>query len=484
MWEKRLQQLAFPLDVWIRNRTRGEYWRHGSVRFDTERLSCPILMIGGWADRYSNNVMTLVQSRPDLCWGIVGPWGHHYPDQGEPGPVIDFQELALQWWNHWLGSDMDDRLDWPRLRMWRREYDPPENRLVIRNGEWIETNHPQAGDGRTLFLNPGGLVEHSPEEPQSLTVPNHLDHGECGGDTGYFGRAGGLPLDQSEDDDRSLCFDSPPLEQDLHLIGHAELSCEVIRDQADAQLVCRLCEMTPDGRSHLVVRQVHQLALDGALDTVAPFMDDKPVRYRIRLPSTAYRFTRGNRIRLALGTSYWPLVWPGFRPATVRVLTRNAQLKLPCLTQVTGLSMPFPKHRDLPVRPTWTIESEAPPQRGRTGPADGLRHTYWMVPRVTLQFPEISLRVSQQTSAHYRLDMTGHHRLHCHLDHRIEIRRPDGTVQINSALWAMADRDGLIIESTLSVHWNQEHVAKKVWRSAYSMPIDEIEPNPGGLPPP
>ncbi len=473
-WEERLRNLAFPLDAWIRHRTRGEYWRHGSVKFSAGQLSCPVLSIGGWADRYSNSVMGLVQARPDICWGVVGPWGHHYPDQGEPGPAIGFQNLALEWWDHWLGDETGNVRNWPRLRLWRREFDPPVDRLAMRNGGWIETSSHEEIDGAALFLSAGGLTDHLPSETRPLEIPNDLRYGESAGDTGYFGRMGGLPLDQSVDDGRSLCFDSAPLEENLDLVGHAELSCEITRDLAEAQFVCRLCEVTPDGQSNLVVRQVRNLALDGTFDTVSPFSAGIPVRYRIRLPSTAYRFARGNRIRLALGTSYWPLAWPTSKPASVRVMTRGAQLSLPTLPHSVGLSVPFPEARELPVRKSWESDSEGLLQREPAKLADGRVDSSWTLPSVTLRFPKEDLAISFRTSAHYRIETTEPYVLICTMDHMIEICREDGTARIQSSLSSKVGRGGLEIESTLSVHWNREEVAEKVWRYAYPPPFSGV----------
>ena len=45
-WRARLEQLAFPLDRWIRNTTCNAYWKHGSVGCDAASLSCPVLAIG------------------------------------------------------------------------------------------------------------------------------------------------------------------------------------------------------------------------------------------------------------------------------------------------------------------------------------------------------------------------------------------------------------------------------------------------------
>lgn len=462
IWRERLEQLTFPLDNWIRHRTRGAYWRRGSVKFDADRLSCPILAIGGWADRYSNSVVQLAQARPDLCWGIIGPWGHHYPNHGEPGPAIGFQEVALAWWEHWL-KDGGAPLDWPRLRLWRREFEPPQAQLGMRNGGWIETDdsaparatrfHPTA-DG--LSAEPGGNL--------SIAVPDHWRHGECAGDTGYFGRAAGLPLEQSADDARALCFDSPPLAEDIDLIGCAELACHITREAAEAQLVCRLCEVAPDGRSLLVTRQVFNLALDETLDAALPFAAGEPVRFQLRLPATAYRFSRGNRIRLALGASYWPLVWPAPRPAAIRVLTRHACLSLPRPARAAGLSTPFPAAGDWPARRSWETQTEGPLQREYRLLDDARSQSSWRLPRVTYRYPKTGVSISFATTARYD---AGPAAMTCAIDHTVEVTRPDGRAGIRSSLNAESKNGEMRVDAALSVKWNEASMAEKTWRRVY-----------------
>jgi predicted acyl esterase len=160
MWRERLENLAFPLETWIREEARGAYWRRGSVTHRRDAISIPVFCVGGWSDRYSNSVMSLVDARPDLVWGLVGPWGHHYPDAGHPGPAVDFQRIALEWWDHWLKRDGNGALDWPRLRLWLREFDPPANALDHRRGSWIEAGPPSRESAPRLFhLVDGGLSE-------------------------------------------------------------------------------------------------------------------------------------------------------------------------------------------------------------------------------------------------------------------------------------------------------------------------------------
>lgn len=468
LWQARLEQLAFPLDNWIRHRTRGAYWRHGSVKFNAGRLSCPILAIGGWADRYSNAVMELVQARPEICWGIVGPWGHHYPDHGEPGPAIGFQEVALAWWEHWLKGGANAPLNWPRLRLWRREFEPPQAQLDTRNGEWIET----AAAGKThagVFHPTAAGLSAQPGGELSFAVPDDWRHGECAGDTGYFGRAGGLPQEQSADDARALCFDSMPLTDDLDLIGCAEFSCDITREAAQAQLVCRLCEVGPDGRSLLVTRQVLNLALDETMDAAAPFAAGAPTRIRLRLPATAYRFTRGNRIRLALASSYWPLVWPAPHPARIRVSARHARLSLPRPARTGKLSVPFPAAGNWPARRSWEMQAGGPLQRERVQFNDARSRSSWRQPPVTFRYLDTGVSISCGTAARYEADMTGPGAATCAIDHTIEITRPDGKAEIQSSLVAQAKSGGMTVEAALCVTWNEVKMTEKTWRSTYPM---------------
>jgi hypothetical protein len=52
---------------------------------------------------------------------------------------------------------------------------------------------------------------------------------------------------------------------------------------------------------------------------------------RIDLPDVGWRFAAGHRIRLALSTSYWPIVWPAPEPVTMTLFTGSATFSLPVL---------------------------------------------------------------------------------------------------------------------------------------------------------
>jgi hypothetical protein len=60
-----------------------------------------------------------------------------------------------------------------------------------------------------------------------------------------------------------------------------------------------------------------------------PIEPHRRYRVRLQLNDIAYAFPAGHRVRLALSTSYWPIVWPSPAPATVTIFTGASVLTLP-----------------------------------------------------------------------------------------------------------------------------------------------------------
>ena len=459
MWEHRLRHMRFPHENWLRETRRDPYWRRGSVRFDADRLGCPILAIGGWSDRYSNSVIPLVEARPDICRGIVGSWGHHYPDRGEPGPAIGFQAVALEWWDCWLKGEVPEMPDWPAMRLWRREFDPPQDRLRMRNGTWVEFDRPQEAGQRCFHLGNGELLDRPIGEATELTVPDDLRHGQCAGDTGYFGRVGGLPLEQTPDDERSLCFDSPPLGTDLCIVGRAKLSIEVAPEALPAQLACRLCDVAPDGQSNLITRTIVNLELDDGLNGIRDAVPGHRFRATAGFPTTAYRIAQGHRIRLAVGSSYWPLIWPTGRRSRLRVST-GATLELPLQTDASRpLQRPFPPATNLPEGKQYRTNSAGPLRRSRSNePGEGLRNR-WHQPAVTTEFEDIDVSFTHETTAEFNCGADDSNGTSCSVSHRIEIRRPDGNARISSSVSMFNSPEGTQVRSDMMVQWNDVTIA-------------------------
>ena len=94
VWRRRVEETpAWVLD-WLREQVDGPMWRRGSVRLGPggagyERITCPTMIVCGWADGYRNNTFRTVPHL-DVPWRLLaGPWSHADPATSRPGPNID-----------------------------------------------------------------------------------------------------------------------------------------------------------------------------------------------------------------------------------------------------------------------------------------------------------------------------------------------------------------------------------------------------------
>jgi uncharacterized protein len=155
-WKQRLDHLPFFPAIWAGQQHRGEYWTQGSICEDWPRIEVPVFAIGGWADAYSNAIPRLLESLPGPRLGLIGPWAHHYPHQGQPGPAIGFLDEALRWWDHWLKGRDTGIMREPMLRAFMQERGTQQG---DRSGRWIgEASWPsRLITRRPMFLSPGQL---------------------------------------------------------------------------------------------------------------------------------------------------------------------------------------------------------------------------------------------------------------------------------------------------------------------------------------
>ena len=472
-WRERLENLTFPLENWLRASGRGAYWRRGSVIHQADELSVPILSVGGWSDRYSNSVMTLVDARPDLVWGLVGPWGHHYPDHGAPGPAIGFQRLALDWWDHWLKPERPEAPAWPRLRLWLREFDPPGDSLDVRQGRWIESGpgseeveariEALAGMTRT----PGSAPWHLPMDPAT---------GLTAGDSGYFGRSGGLPLDQSEDDARSLVFETAPLSEDIVLLGAVELRLNGHSSDGGGQVVARLNDVEPGGQVARISYGLRNLALDENLDEAETPDSAGPFSINLRLHTTAYRVRKGHRVRLALSSALWPLIHRQRQSGSIQIT--DGSLTLPVMKhEARDLKTDLPGPEDLPRQKTHSVLSAPALKRWRRSSAERLE-IGWHQPETKTAFHETdSVFGYETTMTHFLEPHTWRSAAplseRTHVAHRMTFERPDGRAQIDVQLRADSTEGLCSVEAHLSAIWNGRLLSERHWNIKVARDLPE-----------
>jgi putative CocE/NonD family hydrolase len=106
MWLARLEATPPVLATWLSHQRFDSFWQHGSVAVDYSRIKCPAYLVDGQVDAYRDFLPRLLTHLKVPRKGVMGPWGHQYPQLANPGPGIDWVREEVRWWSQWLkGSD-------------------------------------------------------------------------------------------------------------------------------------------------------------------------------------------------------------------------------------------------------------------------------------------------------------------------------------------------------------------------------------------
>jgi len=367
IWVNRLKEQTLPWSTWHRHQHRDTYWKHGSVCEDFSAINAAVLSIGGWHDGYRNTISHLVENLSSPVKGIVGPWNHKYPHYAGPKPAIGFLQEAKRWWDHWLkGEDTGVEHD-PAYRVYLMDSAAPKRWFDERSGRWIvEQEWPSANISQKIIHFGDGTLEDAPvtiEKP--ISSPNHC--GITGGEYFPFAFGDELPDEQSPDDALSLCFDGPLTENTTDIVGAPHIQLNVSSDKPNAQITIRLLDLRPDGTSALITYGVLNLTHRDSHERPTALTPEKEYPVGLTLDQIAYRLPEGHRLRVAISTAYWPVIWPS--PENVVVTIHSGTMTLPVRQKASQTQNEW-EFEDPVGAPAWRTKSLRPSSYSRTTSVD------------------------------------------------------------------------------------------------------------------
>ena len=323
MWLERLEGNGLWLVDWFRHQHRNEFYAHGSICENYADVDVPVYLVGGWADGYTNVVLRMLEHLSCPRKGLIGPWGHKYPHFAVPGPRFGFLQECLRWWDQHLKGIDTGIMDEPPLRAWIQHPVPPSPFFETRPGHW--TTAPgwtgAAAATKTLFPADGMLAEE-PGEPVILSTPQNAGY-TAGNWCGYSVVPDG-PVDQNEEA-AMVCFDTAPLNHDLDLLGFPVLTARIASNVPQANLIAVLSDVQEDGKATRISYGILNLTHRNSHAEPEP-MPGEPVPVRFRLNACGQRIAKGHRLRLALSTAYWPVVWPSQSRASLTLAGTRVDL--------------------------------------------------------------------------------------------------------------------------------------------------------------
>jgi len=283
--------------------------------------------IGGWFDIFQNGAIEgyvgYQHHGGDGAAGrqkmVVGPWTHAgygestqgeltFPANARMPPYPDVSNVLL---NHYLQvhhPDLDLKPDdIPNVQYYvMGDVDDPD----APGNEWRTANDwpPDAAPVR-LHLQPNGaLAEACPPDDGGTTryVFDPADPSPTIGGANMNMTHG--PRDQREIEARDdvVVFETDVLTAPMEVTGRVFAHLFVDIDQPDADLMVRMTDVYPDGRSMLIADGAVRLATRGSTTALTSLMPGEIVEGVVDLWSTSLILNVGHRLRISVTSSNWP----------------------------------------------------------------------------------------------------------------------------------------------------------------------------------
>ncbi len=379
MWVDRLQANGLWFLDWVRHQRRDGFYAHGSVCEDWDAVQVPVYAVGGYADGYTNPIFRMMENLPGPRKALVGPWAHKYPHFATPEPRIGFLQECLRWWDQHLKGIDTGIMEEPMIRAWMQDPAPPSPQAIPRPGRWISVAGWPLADARTqvLHLTGSGLADAPDPAPSPIRISSPETAGWTAQTWCIYGLDADGALDQTGEAGLMTAFETAPLDDDIEVFGFPEVRAQVASTKPQANLAAVLSMVAPDGTARLVSFGVLNLTHRASHAAPVPLPVGKPVDIRVQLNVIGQRIPAGYRLRLALSSAYWPMIWPSAEKPVLAL---------------TGATLVLPRHdaaRDGPPLPTFgpaegaaPLEAEElrPGRSSRTRSVDlatGVETTVW-----------------------------------------------------------------------------------------------------------
>ena len=302
-WRQRLRRLesASPHALnWQAHPERDDYWQARVV--DAAAIEVPAMLIGGWADAYSDAMFRAFGQVGGAKRLIMGPWMHVLPHLSTVEPW-DWVGAMADWWDACMAPDAAAAV--PAVA------EPPVLYYSHGGGWRAARQWPPAGVSTRRFFPAANRLEDAP--PAEEAVRRYRADplvGLAAGIWDPFGTGSGWPEEQSGDDARSLTFTSDPLPGPLLIAGSPEVDLLVSLPAGDeTNLVARVSAVGPDERSTLITSGRLRVPAAGG-DKGRDGAGSPSRSFTVAMGAAAFEVPAGSRVRLSVACADFPHIWP------------------------------------------------------------------------------------------------------------------------------------------------------------------------------
>jgi putative CocE/NonD family hydrolase len=324
------------LDDYVSRQDDEQYWLQWDIKPFHHCFDRPSYHVASWFDIFCGGSLQnfigmraaagseAVRSGHRL---IIGPWIHGAYMYREPegrragemdfGPAAlwDYKGAMLRWFDHWLKGAANGI-----------EVEPAVRYFVMGLNQWKEADDwppPDVSYRRLYFHVDGTLSWDAPlrnEEPQSYIHDPDDPVPSIGGTTLFTiarsessqaeswddlnGQAGSR--DQRPIEGRCLTYTSAVLTTDLEITGPVKATIFLSSNCVDTDVVVRLCDVYPDGRSMLLCDGIQRARYRNSDFEPSLLEPEKVCEIQVDLWATSNLFRAGHKMRVIVNSSSFP----------------------------------------------------------------------------------------------------------------------------------------------------------------------------------
>ena len=335
-WLKATKFESYALDRWTTNYPYGQYWKDREITANFGKINAASVHLGGWFDIFAQATVDAfvgyqtkggpgAKGKQKL---IMGPWTHGVlqDEAGEltftgakttPGEVHD----SWKWFAATLKGETNGIIEAPAVTYYvmgaMGEAGAPGN-------EWRTADQwpPMKTTARTLYLHGDRVASFTGSESAGSASYVSDPANPVPTIGGYELTIPAGPKDQRAIESRAdvLVFTTAPLDAPLEVTGNVVARIQFASDAPDTDLIVRLCDVYPDGRSFNICEGALRLRCREGLDREVWLKAAESVQVEVSLWPTSMVFNRGHRLRVHVASTSSPALEPnlqnGQRPRT------------------------------------------------------------------------------------------------------------------------------------------------------------------------
>ena len=318
------EYLGFNFPWWkdyFKHPCYDEYWEKLSYEKQHDKVAVPSLNIGGWystsdIDGTIRNFVGVTKKGKKLPSGthhklFIGPWPHckittsyGEVDFGEKAK-IDLKEVLLKWFDYWLKGKDTGIMN-----------EPPVKYFLMGANEWcVATQWPPEGTtykkyylhsgGRANSLLGDGWLDTNPPEDEPYDQYTYDPDNPV---PFPLGTEENVILDQRvvERRDDVLVYSTPPLEEDVNVVGQPRVKLYASSSAVDTDFVAKLVDVYPNDMAIFLSIGIVRARFRESYREMKLIKPGEIYEYNIEMNNIAIQFKKGHRIRLEISSSAFP----------------------------------------------------------------------------------------------------------------------------------------------------------------------------------